>query len=497
MHRGCRLAIAVIAVGRPAAAPCQSLADGALQIAVYSTSVSAPGFFEFLPAAGGGPVECLVGETITGRVLHLRDGTLAGVAVDLAVASLFERGLFGLALHPHFADSAFVYVYYTKSNTGADTQTQGGALDNRVVRFAWTGSALVGETLLVSLPVGPNHNGGALAFGPDGMLYGSIGEAGSTNGQLQNVATGAAPNNTSMVFRIQPDGAPPTGNPFAAVPGMERVFAYGLRNVFGLDFDPWSGQLWNTDNGASTYDEVNRVTPGMNGGWRRLMGPAARDPSALGNLWTAPGAAYVDPQFSFLQSFGITALHFLRSDALGEHYAGDLFVAAHNSRTVYHFEPTGDRLGLVMPDSALADGVADTPEERDRFAWASGVGVITDIGTGPDGALYLLRYESPSQVYRIWRPKTSDAGTLRPRSQLVFVPNPFRDNARSRLPAGEARGAWIYALNGARLRFLAPESGVLRWDGRDDGGRAVAAGVYFVRLQSQPQAAPLKLVRVD
>lgn len=123
--------------------------------------------------------------------------------------------------------------------------------------------------------------------------------------------------------------------------------------------------------------------------------------------------------------------------------------------------------------------------------------MITDIGTGPDGALYLLRYESPSQIYRIWRPKTSDAGTLRPRSQLVFVPNPFRDNARSRLPAGEARGAWIYAPNGARLRFLAPESGVLRWDGRDDGGRAVAAGVYFVRLQSSPQAAPLKLVRVD
>ncbi len=197
------------------------------------------------------------------------------------------------------------------------------------MRLTWNGSTLTDATVLLTLPVGTGHNGGALVVGPDGKLYGSIGEAGSLNGQLQNVPEGTPPNDTSIIFRLELDGSTPPDNPFFGLGGaMQKVYAYGLRNVFGLDFDPVTNVLWNTDNGAADYDEVNRVPPGMNGGWRQIMGPDARDPEGVNDLWMAAGATYVDPEFSFFDSFGITAIHFQRGPGLGAHYDGDLFVAA-------------------------------------------------------------------------------------------------------------------------------------------------------------------------
>src|SRR6185295_2073331 len=120
-------------------------------------------------------------------------------------------------------------------------------------------------------------NGGAMVFGPDGKLYVVIGDL-NRNGQLQNIAGGPAPDDTGVILRLNDDGSIPGDNPFASQGGtLPKYYAYGIRNSFGLAFDPVTSRLWMTENGPTSYDEINLVTPGFNSGWNQLMGPDARD----------------------------------------------------------------------------------------------------------------------------------------------------------------------------------------------------------------------------
>jgi glucose/arabinose dehydrogenase len=490
-----------IAPPAPRSVHAQTTIDPALAVEVYADGFTSPSFMRFLPVVG--TTELFICEIGSGRILHYRGGALAGIATDFAVAFLFERGLFGVALHPDFAVTPWVYAYYTASATGGDTDAAGGALDNRVVRMRWNGTTLDSLQVLLQLPVGPNHNGGALGFGPDGMLYGSIGEAGTTQGQMQNIATGTPADRTSMIFRIAPDGSIPPDNPFAALGGaMAPVFAYGLRNVFGLDFDPASGALWVTDNGAALYDEIVRVPAGGNGGWSRIAGPVARDTEGTSDLWNAPGSIYVDPEFSFRQSFGITAIHFQRGAQLGSQYENTLFVAAHNSMTIYRFDLSADRTALVMPDSTLDDRVADNLAERDLLRWAQDVGVVTDMETGPDGALYVLRFSSPSTLYRVARRPTSGTAPPPPTVPgLMAMPNPSRAGVTLSATHGATGLAAPVSLGPLRIidvagrvvRRLPVTQSMAYWDGRDDRGRGVAPGTYWV---AAPGTTPARIVRL-
>ena len=106
-----------------------------------------------------------------------------------------------------------------------------------------------------------------MTFGPDGKLYIVIGEL-NRNGQLQNISGGTAPDNTGVIFRINDDGSTPSDNPFFSQGGnLAKYYAYGIRNSFGLVFDPLTGELWDTENGPANYDEINLVQPGFNSGW--------------------------------------------------------------------------------------------------------------------------------------------------------------------------------------------------------------------------------------
>ena len=152
-------------------------------------------------------------------------------------------------------------------------------------------------------PLG-NHDGGVIRFGPDGKLYIIIGDNGR-RGQLQNLPSGPTetglgptvpddqfggpePDNahfTGVIIRLNSDGTTPTDNPFfaagAAIGGevgsnIQKIFAYGVRNSFGMAFDPLSGNLWDQLNGDDSFDELNLVTPGENSGWIQIMGPISR-----------------------------------------------------------------------------------------------------------------------------------------------------------------------------------------------------------------------------
>ncbi len=215
-----------------------------------------------------------------GQVRLVSNGQLQPQPVlQVSVNTESERGLLGIATMPAGGNqggsssggggknTTTVFLYYTEADP----------LRNRVYKYQWNGQSLVNSALILDLPAepGPNHDGGKLAIGPDNYLYAIIGDL-NHDGQLQNFADGPAPDDTSGIFRInRDDGSPTANNPFAQSGNnlLSKYYAYGIRNSFGMDFDPLTNNLWDTENGPASYDEINLVRPGFNIGWQKIMGP--------------------------------------------------------------------------------------------------------------------------------------------------------------------------------------------------------------------------------
>jgi aldose sugar dehydrogenase len=370
-------------------ADAQSVGDTRLRVTEVVSGLSQPTAMAFIGAG-----DILVLQKADGRVRRVINGVLqAGQVLDVAVDSNSERGLLGVAVHPDFPATPSVYLYYTESSTGADTTGSPTPAGNRVYRYTWNGSALLSPTLILGLPVtpGPNHDGGTMTFGPDGKLYVIIGEL-NRAGQLQNHVTGATPDDTGVIFRVNDDGTTPNDNPFFAQGGnLARYYAYGIRNSFGLTFDPVTDKLWDTENGPGNYDEINLVDPGFNSGWNRIMGPVSRDTEGVVDLFSVGGSNhYSDPEFSWFNTVAPTGIRFLSSRRLGLDYENDAFVGDNNNGRVYHFEPNVTRTGFDFNNGGLADLVGDDQSEFQETIFGTGFGVVTDIKVGPDGLLYVL-----------------------------------------------------------------------------------------------------------
>ncbi|HEX9146121.1 MAG TPA: PQQ-dependent sugar dehydrogenase [Candidatus Binatia bacterium] len=371
--------------GRGVVIAAPAVKDASLQVTRVVSGLSAPTTMAFI-----GPGDMLVLQKNDGKVRRVTGGMLQNNPVlDVNVDNLSERGLLGIALHPNFPTSPFVYLYLTESNnSGADTA--GSAVANRVYRYTWNGSALTSPSLVLDLPVtpGPNHDGGIITFGRDNKLYVVIGDL-SRNGQLQNDSAGAAPDDTSVVLRINADGSTPSDNPFFAQGGnVARYYAYGIRNSFGMAFDPVTDKLWMTENGPNDFDEINLVEPGFNSGWNQITGPA----SNTNNLFVLSGSHYSDPKFSWLNTVAPTGIVFLNSAQLGGQYQLDAFVGDINNGNLYRFKPNVARNGFVFAGSGLADLVADNSSELDEVIFGTGFNGITDIKVGPDGLLYVVSF---------------------------------------------------------------------------------------------------------
>jgi aldose sugar dehydrogenase len=391
----------------------QSVIDPSLTVQPLVSGLNSPTGMAFI-----GPDDILVLQKNDGRVRRVVSGVLqAGEVLNVAVDNSSERGLLGIALHPQFPANPSVYLYFTESSTGADTSGSPTPLGNRVYRYTWNGSKLTSPSLILALPVtpGPNHDGGVITFGPDGKLYVVIGDL-NRNGQLQNFPAGPAPDNTSVILRLNHDGSIPNDNPFFSQGGnVAKYFAYGIRNSFGMTFDPVTGKLWMTENGPNVYDEINLVEEGFNSGWEQLMGPDARDPQGIGNLFAIPGAHYRDPSFSWLDPVGPTGLVFLNSTALGSQYLNNLFVGDINGGVLYRFRLNASRDGFVFQNSALSDRVADNSSELNELVFGTGFGGITDIQVGPDGFLYVVSFSG--QIFVV-----SPADTTPPNTSITGGP---------------------------------------------------------------------------
>jgi hypothetical protein len=227
-----------------------------------------------------------------------------------------------------------------------------------------------------------------------------------------NEDTGISGSN-GAIYRLELDGSVPADNPFANHPKLNfrRAFAYGIRNAFGMAFDPLSDRLWYTENGPEIYDEINIAEPGLNSGWRKIMGPDSRDAMmAINNgksynqkdLFMVPGAHYSDPVFSYLTPIGITCIEFLWGTKFPEDLRRQAILSCTSVGRLFLLPVTPNRLDLFLPRT-LADRVADTAAERDEFVLGTGWGSITDARVGPDGYLYLNGIGLGS-IFRI-RPK--------------------------------------------------------------------------------------------
>ena len=246
-----------------------------------------------------------------------------------------------------------------------------------------------------------------MVIGPDGYLYAVIGDLVNA-GQLQNRLRGKAPDYTGSIFRVSPiNGSGASDNPFvrsAQDNNMSKYYAYGIRNSFGIDFDPITGSLWDTENGPNNYDEINLVRPGFNSGSHKIMGPISLSNKTLDDLFNLPGSHYADPVFSWNKTVAPTDIEFFRSSKLGDKFENNIFVGDINRGNLYLFEVNENRDGILFnmaqQKSGLSDLVVNSEEELSSITFGSGFGGITDIETGPDGYLYVLSYykeiESPT-----------------------------------------------------------------------------------------------------
>lgn len=338
-------------------------------------------------------------EKNSGQVKLIENG-LSSVVLDLDVNTLSERGLLGIELHPDFSANGWTYLYYSQSG---DSWSK-----NQLSRFTWNGTALVNEVPLLSFDSdpnqvnGPGHNGGPIKFGPDGKLYGITGDLYRDRAEQNNQSAAAISSSAGGIFRMNDDGTVPADNPFVGVgdPAFDRWFAYGIRNSFGLAFDPATNNLWQTENGPESYDEINLAAPGFNSGWSKLMGPDSRDPqNAASDLVELPGSAYSDPEFSWLSPIAVTSLSFLADSSWGDEYDDAVLVGSSNTHDMYLFRLNEARDGFDV-SGALSDLVADSIAERDSLLFGPSFGVVTDIQIGPDGDVYVLSLNQAS-IFRI------------------------------------------------------------------------------------------------
>jgi glucose/arabinose dehydrogenase len=433
----------------------------------------------------------LVLEKASGQVKRVTNGVLQSTPVlDLAVNSASERGLLSLALHPKFPATPWVYVRWTESSTGADTNVTLSVplLGNRVDRYTWNGSTMTFDRNIILLrslqtdniavpghpgtnnanPAG-NHNGGVIRFGPDGKLYVFMGDQGR-RGWFQNLENGPfetepfvddtyggpEPDNahlSGVILRLNDDGTTPADNPFFAVgaemggevgANIQKVFSYGHRNGFGMAFDPYSGYLWETENGDDSFSELNRVAAGMNGGWIQIAGPQHRlfdfkdielnefgralqqvrfPPSRLADapglaresLFMLPGAKYSDPELSWKYESGPAGTAFVKGKALGAENEGTLWIGSSRSfqqvggtgGSLYRLRLSRDRKKVDVADPRLAERVADNlakfeGTESESLLIGSGFGTTPSIEQGPDGNLYVVSV-TDNAIYKISR----------------------------------------------------------------------------------------------
>jgi glucose/arabinose dehydrogenase len=315
-----RVLIPLLAAG---AAACGSGGGDAVAAQTIATGLHVPWGVAFLPNG-----TALVAERTTGRILEVRRGHRKRLVMRVpgVDTNAGEGGLLGLAVSPHYRRDHWVYAYFTS------------ARDNRIVRFHLGGRL---HPVLTGLRRGVIHNGGRIAFGPDGKLYAGVGETGA-RGLAQDLGS-----RNGKILRINPNGSIPRGNPFRGSP----VWSYGHRNVEGLAWDR-KGRLWEAELGQDRFDEVNLIRKGRNYGWPVVEGRG-----------DTHGGRFVNPKLTWPTDDASPG-----GAAIAQ---GALYVGALQGRGVWRVPLHGTRVG------------------KPRLLFKGRYGRVRTIVRTPDGSLWL------------------------------------------------------------------------------------------------------------
>jgi quinoprotein glucose dehydrogenase len=281
-------------------------------------------------------------EKETGDVRQVVDGRVVAdpvTHVDVTLSN--ETGLLGIAVHPAWPDEPWVYLYYSDAADGR----------NRLIRVrVQDGREIARETLLDALPTATAyHNGGDMLFGPDGMLYLTVGEAHEPERAQDPADLGG------KVLRVTPTGGIPPDNPIEG----SRTFTLGHRNSFGLCVDPETGELWETENGPGGGDEENHLVAGANYGWPEAMGPL-------------DDQRFTDPSWFYPGTIVPTGCAVWR---------GALYMATYGDGVLRRFPLDGGAATRVFPFGEPVYDLVVGPDDR---LYASTGSAIWRFGTAPE-----------------------------------------------------------------------------------------------------------------
>lgn len=391
-------------------------------------------------------------EVYSGRIRVFAD-TSAATATTWAtvpITTANHRGLMGIGIHPAFPDSPYVYVYHTNPSP----------IVNRVVRLTDQGGVGVDYTVIVdNIPAGLKNNGGKIVFGPDGMMYLTLGD---------NEVPSSSPDAGDIrgkILRYTPMGEPAPGNPFGA---GNPAYAKGVRNSYGLSFDPVTGHAYFTENGAECDDEVNWLVAGADYGW----GP--------GYVCGTPPGGTMTPVVNYSVPIAPTGCVIYR----GARYPdldGSLLFGGYADDSLRRVV-----LDPMNPGASLGATVIATEPLHAQ---------IMDVIVGPDEEIWACGPGSIMRLYRIGGVGVGDPPVDR---AFRLTPNPFRASLAMRFPDGlKLDRLEILDPGGRRVRqWDGPLAGTLVWDGRDAGRRPVPAGLYLVRGTAAGRPFASRVVRL-
>ena len=354
------------------------LKDADLIVEEYASGLKLPIMIDFID-------ESMLVIEKDGTVRIIKDEILASEPVlQLEVSTTSEEGLLGILVQNND-----VFLHYTTSNVDDDTTS------NWFTKYTWNGEKLIDPVELLSFHSGAgDHNSGVMIEDKDGVIFGAIGDIGYVGGQY-------APNNFTLIENEEmlyqnflSDESDPVGSVLSLNTPRE-IYAIGIRNTFGLDIDPVTGILWDTENGPNLFDEVNLVQKKFNSGWNKIMGPI-KDNEETPKI---NGYEYSDPEFSWERTVAVTSIHFIQSPLFPE-YENSVLIGSFAGGILYKFELNENRDGFRFDNNELKDLVLNKEDSPNEIIFGTGFAGITDIKEGPDGSIYVVTI-GDGKIFRI------------------------------------------------------------------------------------------------
>ncbi len=340
-----------------------SIRDQNMIVEEYISGLKFPVMIDFIDN------DILIIEKEKGTVRIVKNDILLDEPIlKLDVSKTIEEGLVGI-----FVQNNDVYLHYT-------TNDDNNLTSNWFVKYSWDGKKLINPVELLSFHNGNGmHNSGIMIANDEGKIFGGIGDTGIV-GKFQNEISSELNKTGTIISLHDPD----------------EIYAVGIRNSYGLDFDPKTGILWDTENGPDAFDEINLVEKNFNSGWNKIQGPITENQQTP----KLDGYVYSDPEFSWERPIGVTAIHFMNSDFFPS-YEDSVLVGSFHDGTLYKFQLNENRNGFQFQNNDLQDLVLNPNDDPTEIIFGTGFLGITDIKKGPDGLIYIVSV-GDGKIYRLY-----------------------------------------------------------------------------------------------